>query len=78
MTKARMGHAGGSRGGEPAAIEFEGHGETYRGTGRLGRQWLIRRTLTGWQLEFRDPGDVEATYAGNHASLVAAQSEANR
>jgi hypothetical protein len=29
-------------------------------------------------LEFRDPGDATATYAGTHATLVAAKNEADR
>jgi hypothetical protein len=59
-------------------IQFvEDHG-TYRGTSRGGRCWRISRVFTGWRLEFRDEGDMTATYAGVHRSVEAAQAEASR
>ena len=51
---------------------------TYSGTSGDGRRWLIQRVATGWRLEFCDPGDSEATYAGTHPSVWAAQREACR
>lgn len=59
------------------SIEFQESGGTYTGTGRLGRHWRITRTFTGWRLEFTDPGDTAPTYAGVHATVKAAQAEAN-
>jgi hypothetical protein len=32
----------------------------------------------GWHLEFRDPLDVLATFAGTHATLTMAMTEADR
>lgn len=59
-------------------IEFvEAHG-SYTGTGRGGRRWSISPVFTGWRLEFRDEGDLTATYAGVHRSVEAAQAEAGR
>jgi hypothetical protein len=59
-------------------IQFaEDHG-TYTGTSRGGRRWTISRVFTGWRLEFRDEGDMIATYAGVHRSVEAAQAEAAR
>jgi hypothetical protein len=60
------------------AIQFVEHQGTYTGTGHSGRRWRISRVFTGWKLEFRDDGDVSATYAGVHASVAAAQAEAAR
>lgn len=48
------------------------------GVAEGGRVWRISRTVTGWRLEFRDHGDVGATFAGVHASVAAAQAEAGR
>lgn len=59
------------------AVEFRDHDGAHIGVDRSGRSWRITRTLTGWRLEFRDLGDVHATYAGNHASLAAAKTEAD-
>ena len=59
-------------------IEFAFAEGTYTGVGDTGRQWRITRALVGWQLEFRDPGDQTATYAGTHVSVFAAQTEAGR
>ena len=59
-------------------VQFaEDHG-TYTGTGRGGRSWRISPVFTGWRLEFRDEGDMTATYAGVHRSVEAAQAEAAR
>ena len=59
-------------------IEFVEDEGTYTGTSRGGRCWRISRVFTGWRLEFRDEGDVTATYAGVHGSVEAAQVEAAR
>lgn len=58
-------------------IEFTHRDGSYTGVGPGERQWHISTSLTGWRLEFRDPGDAVATYAGTHGSLAAAQREAN-
>jgi len=60
-------------------IQFvENHG-TYTGVSGAGRRrWRISPVFTGWRLEFRDEGDMTATYAGVHRSLAAAQAEAAR
>lgn len=57
-------------------IEFHNYDGTYSGLGAHARMWRITPSLTGWRLEFRDPGDKDATYAGTHRTLVAAQKEA--
>lgn len=61
-----------------SVIEFLDDGGAYAGVGRRGRAWRISRTFTGWRLEFKDPGDQVATYAGTHPTVAAAQSEAER
>ena len=60
-----------------STIEFVDRAGACTGTGPGERAWRITHTYTGWRLEFLDPGDVRATYAGTHASLDAAQREAN-
>ncbi len=64
--------------GAPPPIEFSEDQGTYVGLGQRGRSWRITRTFTGWRLEFSDPGDALPTYAGTHATVAAAQSEAAR
>ncbi len=59
-------------------IEFTFHKGTYTGTGQAGRQWRITRAVVGWHMEFNDPGDVSATYAGTYATIFAAQTEAGQ
>ena len=59
-------------------LEFVEHEGTYTGTSRGGRRWRISRVFTGWRLEFRDEGDVTATYAGVYRSVEAAKAEASR
>ena len=59
-------------------ISFVEHHGVFTGTGTSGRAWRISQVFTGWRLEFRDEGDLKATYAGVHASVQAAQDEANR
>jgi hypothetical protein len=59
------------------SIDFQESDGTYTGTGRFGRQWRITRAFTGWRLEFTDPGDTAPTNAGVHATVTAAQAEAN-
>jgi hypothetical protein len=46
---------------------------TLSGTGHAGRRWQVLPVRTGWRLEFRDPGDGIATYAGTYATPAAAQ-----
>lgn len=59
-------------------IQFRNYDGTYAGQGSDKRMWRITPTLTGWHLEFRDPGDTAATNAGRHSTLDAAKKEANR
>jgi hypothetical protein len=59
-------------------VQFNYYDGTYSGEGAGRRMWRITPTLTGWHLEFRDPGDTAATNVGRHRTLVAAQNEANR
>jgi hypothetical protein len=40
------------------------------------RQWRIEKVVAGWRLEFWDPGDVESTFAGIHATAANAKREA--
>ena len=47
-------------------------------TGGDNRRWHIAKVITGWRLEFSDPGDDEPTFAGVHGSLQAAMREAAR
>jgi hypothetical protein len=61
-----------------AHIEFRNDQGTYSGIGTRGRRWRITPTFTGWRLEFWDPGDKRATYAGTHRTVALAQSEASR
>jgi hypothetical protein len=61
-----------------ALVEFVEKSGVHSGVDPGGRTWTITRVFTGWRLEFRDTGDAAATYAGIHASLSAAQHEANR
>jgi hypothetical protein len=37
-------------------IAFEESGGVWRGAGARGRQWVITPILTGWRLQFVDPG----------------------
>ncbi len=59
------------------SIDFQETDGVHRGTGHFGRQWLITRAFTGWRLEFSDPGDTTATFAGVHPTVTAAMAEAN-
>lgn len=59
-------------------VDFSDYDGTYSGIGLKGRRWRITQTFTGWRLEFRDPGDVTATYAGTHATVALAKREAGR
>lgn len=61
-----------------ADIDFVERDGGLVGVAEGGRVWRISRTVTGWRLEFRDHGDVGATFAGVHASVAAAQAEAGR
>jgi hypothetical protein len=64
--------------GQASVIDFSNYDGTYSGTGPGGRRWRITTAFTGWRLEFRDPGDLTGTYAGTHATLAAAKTEAAR
>jgi hypothetical protein len=59
-------------------IDFRENEGLYVGSDSSGRRWRITRTVTGWRLEFIDPGDAGPTNAGLHATVAAAQAEANR
>ncbi len=63
--------------GNGAEIRFLEHEGAHAGMGRAGRQWRITPSLTGWRLEFQDPGDEKPTYAGTHPSVAAAKTEAD-
>jgi hypothetical protein len=60
------------------AIQFVEQRGAYTVTRPDGRRWRISRVFTGWRLEFRDDGDMIATYAGVHRSVEAAKAEASR
>jgi hypothetical protein len=59
------------------SVDFREDDGVYTGAGNLGRRWRITHAFTGWRLEFIDPGDTTYTNAGLHATVSAAQSEAN-
>ncbi len=59
------------------SVDFREDDGVFTGTGNLGRRWRITRSFTGWRLEFIDPGDTTFTNAGVHATVSAAQAEAN-
>lgn len=58
-------------------IDFREVEGVYTGADRFGRRWRITRALTGWRLDFMDPGDTAPTNAGLHASVSAARAEAS-
>jgi len=58
---------------EVAAVVFSEVRGTLSGTGHAGRRWQVLPVRTGWRLEFRDPGDGIAIYAGTYATAAAAQ-----
>lgn len=60
------------------SIDFREHDGLYVGSDSSGRRWRISAAVTGWRLEFIDPGDAGPTNAGLHATVTAAQAEANR
>jgi hypothetical protein len=70
-----------SRGGKPRSgprITFVADETGYRSVGVSGRSWSVLRVITGWRLEFRDPGDDAPTYAGMFGTAERAMQEANR
>jgi hypothetical protein len=79
MARSDTSRAGGRQLVRPGdQIQFVGRSATgYTGTDRRMRRWQITPCRAGWRLEFRDPGDTEATYAGTHPSRAAAEREAN-
>jgi hypothetical protein len=58
---------------EVAEVVFTEVRGTLCGTGHAGRRWQVLPVRTGWRLEFRDPGDGIAIYAGTYATPAAAQ-----
>ena len=50
-------------------LAFAPSNEGYVADGYDGRRWHIRAVMTGWCLEFSDPGDEQLTYAGTHGTL---------
>jgi len=62
-----------SPGAEVVAVVFTEVRGTLSGTGQAGRRWQVLPVRTGWRLEFRDPGDGIAVYAGTYATSAAAQ-----
>ena len=61
---------------EGAGVVFTEVCGTLCGTGHAGRRWQVVQVITGWRLEFRDPGDGTATHAGTYATAAAAQRSA--
>jgi hypothetical protein len=59
------------------SIDFHESEGVFRGTGRSGREWRITRAVTGWRLDFTDPGDATPTFAGVHVTVTAAMTEAD-
>jgi hypothetical protein len=59
-------------------IEFVEDRSGFLGTGANGRCWRVVRAVAGWRLEFRDPGDEDATNAGIFGTKERAMGEANR
>ena len=60
------------------SVVFQEYEGTVVGIGDRGRTWRVRRSPSGWRLEFRDAGDYATTYAGTFRSLDAAMDEARR
>jgi hypothetical protein len=60
----------------PHPNEFVLRDGGYAGSGPRDRRWRITSVVTGWRLDFIDPGDATATYAGTYGSLDAAEREA--
>jgi len=58
---------------EVAGVVFTEVRGTLSGIGHAGRRWQVVPVVTGWRLEFRDPGDATATNAGIYATATAAQ-----
>lgn len=78
MTEAWL--RGSGTAGAPARADdplaFTEQSDGYWGTGTRGRRWHISKVVTGWRLDFRDPGDEASTYAGIHATVDVAKREA--
>ena len=77
MTGPRAAGTGHGSRAQRSRVEFHEDAGVFTGTAR-GRQWRITQSRTGWRLEFRDKGDTKSTYAGNHATLMNAMTEAGR
>lgn len=58
------------------SLSFAERPDGYWGTGPKGRCWHISKVITGWRLDFRDPGDESSTYAGIHGTVDLAKREA--
>lgn len=61
---------------QESGISFIEAENGFWGVGPQQRCWHITRAVTGWRLEFLDPEDEVATYAGTHATLDVAKREA--
>lgn len=59
------------------SVVFQEHDGVLVGIGARGRRWHVTKIVAGWRLEFRDPGDATATYAGTHGSVQSAVAEAD-
>ena len=55
------------------AIQFVEERGAYTGSGLAGRRCRISRVFNGWRLEFRDDGDITATFAVVHRSVEASK-----
>lgn len=62
--------------GRPDEVAFVECNDGFWGNGARQRRWHITKAVTGWRLEFRDPGDDAPTFAGIHATLEGAMREA--
>jgi hypothetical protein len=59
-------------------VEFTLSHGVHSGTAEGGRAWSIHEEITGWRMEFRDPGDRKPTNAGLFRTPKDAMTEAQR
>jgi hypothetical protein len=59
------------------SVVFQEYNGTLIGIGERGRRWRVAHSSTGWRLEYRDPGELTATYVGTHPSREAAVARAS-
>jgi hypothetical protein len=64
--------------GDSMSVVFQSYDGLVVGIGERGRRWRVCDTSSGWVLEYRDAGDVAATYVSTHPSLEAAMEAAGR